>query len=424
MDGKSLGIVLTPPHIISLMIDLLDLNETDIFLDICSGTGSFALEAYRKCNVKMLISCEYQTKLYNLLRCNMVIRRIPPRNFLLYHGDCFDYTFSATKSAINPPYGMRGKQELDFVQKQLDSLQNGSLLVAIFPISCLKKTPLRQRIITQAKIKRLILCNEQLFYNSNAGVRCVIVLFEKCSDGHISTDPVLFFNYEDDGYEIRRTYGRVKTPRSFECYSQVLLESKPIFIDPEDNHWLDYEVESTFDVEQFRKTCLQIQFLEETLRHASVAAPQPKRVKKFHITDLFEVQKVPTIPCHTSEKVFLISAKNNNNGVKEITKAFPEKTFPGNQIILVTSGNGGAGLAYYQPQPFMITSATLVLNPKFVMDRLVGIYIAQELSKYKKKYSRGFGWTLERIAQDTIILPVTDIDEIDANYIQELNYSS
>ncbi len=50
-------------------------------------------------------------------------------------GDCFEHEFKATKSAINPPYGMKDKRELDFVLKQLESLPEGGAACAIIPKS-------------------------------------------------------------------------------------------------------------------------------------------------------------------------------------------------------------------------------------------------------------------------------------------------
>ena len=133
-DGKTLGIILTPPHIITLMIKILEINETDIFLDLCSGTGSFPLESI-KYNPIEIIACEYQTKLYNLLKCNMLLRDIDLDYHYIVKGDCFEYEFKATKSAINPPYSMKDKKELDFVIEQLNSVNVGGLVSAIIPCS-------------------------------------------------------------------------------------------------------------------------------------------------------------------------------------------------------------------------------------------------------------------------------------------------
>ena len=44
-DGKSLGVVLTPPHITELFCDLVQLKPTDIILDPCCGTAGFLISA-------------------------------------------------------------------------------------------------------------------------------------------------------------------------------------------------------------------------------------------------------------------------------------------------------------------------------------------------------------------------------------------
>ena len=63
-------------------------------------------------------------------------------------------------------------------------------------------------------------------------------------------------------------------------------------------------------------------------------------------------------------------------------------------------------MAYYQQEPFIIRSSTIVLEPKeIVLSERLGHYIALELSKYKKIYDRGYGWNLERIKNDILCLP-------------------
>jgi hypothetical protein len=87
----------------------------------------------------------------------------------------------------------------------------------------------------------------------------------------------------------------------------------------------------------------------------------------------------------------------------------------------VCGSNGGAGLAYYQERDFSISSSTIVLSPKdeLKLDKKTGIYIAEELSKYKEKYSRGVQWNRSMISNDTIELPIKN-NVIDYKFIYSL----
>lgn len=420
MDGKSLGIVLTPPHIVSLMIDLLNLKPSDTFLDLCAGTGSFVMEAYRKCNLKQMIACEYQTKLFNLLKCNATIRNIPKSKLNFHRSDCFDREFRATKSAINPPYGMKDKNELDFVMKQLNSVVEGGLVSCIIPISCLTNSSKRREITSCAIVRRIVLCNENLFYNSGAGVKCIILLLEKNMNGHSVNDSVLFSDYEDDGYIMARGYGRITTDTFQTRYLEVLSKAVSISIDTNGNDWISVDLYHRFSKKDFKRLTIQMEYfkqllsIEQTMTNDLIDYESSSH---FKLVDLFYLLKKPreSYP-NIGEQVFLISARNHDNGVKQIIQA-TEDTFTGNKIVLVTGGNGGAGLAFYQPNPFSITSATLVLEPKIPMSEKLGMFIALECSKYKKKYSRGYQWSLSRLEEDTIELPTRD-GEIDTSFIE------
>lgn len=132
-DSSSLGIVLTPDHIVRLMIQLLELKPTDVFLDLCTGTGSFLKEASKTCQV---IGCEYQNKLAALAKINMIL--IGKKENKIFHSDCFKCEalngYKFTKSAINPPYGGKGEiKEIKFIEKQIELIQPGGLCCAIVP---------------------------------------------------------------------------------------------------------------------------------------------------------------------------------------------------------------------------------------------------------------------------------------------------
>lgn len=392
-DGKTLGIVLTPEHIVKLMIKLLCINSNDTFLDLCSGTGSFLCESYCY-SPKKIIGCEYQKKLFDLLRINSFLRN---NKFNCINKDCFENKFeNITKTAINPPYGMKDKTELDFIQKQLDSLEENGLAIAIIPISKLNFSEKRQNITNIAKIKTIILCNENLFY-PNASVKVCIILLEKNKNGHnFEKDKVKFVDFRKDGFVIKRTFGLVKSEQEEYKEKEIIISN--------DNNWvqidIDFEYPTIFSIEKY-SLFLDYQKKLVNLQENNTIIELDQSLKNKSIEELFEIIKKPQEKIKKIEKVLVITAKNNNNGVKEIS--FGDKnTFSGNKIVLVTGGDGGAGMAYYQELPFKISSSTVVLSPKFNMTKETGMYIALFLQNYKKIYNRGYSWNLERI-KNTII---------------------
>ena len=421
-DGKSLGIVLTPEHIVKIMIKMLDIKPYDTFLDLCAGTGSFILEALNY-KPEHIIACEYQTKLYGLLKCNMILRNVSDEKSDIIQGDCFEYNFKANKSAINPPYGMKDKRELDFILKQIDSVEEEGLICAIIPCSCLAKSIDRNILFKKTIIIKIVICNNDLFY-PNAGVKTCIILAKKKTHKLIKQS-IIIDNFENDGFEIQRTKGRVYTSNGFHDIMETVIKES-------DETWMRFKIEHKLEKKDLVLKMMEIEYNTRRLEYlssitggveSSIMTPPPV-IKSFKISDLFYILKKPRNKYDISKSnlVYEISAKNNNNGIKDVVPC-NEYTFTGGKIVLVTGGNGGAGIAYYQETDFNISSATIVLEPKdnLLMNMETGIYIAAELSKYKFKYSRGFTWNISRINEDTLELPVLkDVEDIDYDYIFKL----
>jgi len=427
-DSKSLGIVLTPHHIVKIMNKLLEINESDIILDFCSGTGSFILEA-EKYKPRKIIACEYQQKLFTLLHCNMILREIPREKYDIYKEDCFNMEFNATKSIINPPYGIKTHREIDFVYKQLKSIEEGGFACSIIPISNIKNHCEKREEITKiSKVITIIKCSDKLFYPT-AGVSTCILLLKKDKNGHSSDDLVKIIDYSNDGFEIKRGKGLIRG----ENYKKFI---KKLYKDLKNENslheislkgdWLETGENVVMDIPriELQKKLLEIEYhtaIINLMNRENEKIEKTPIYKNIKISKLFSIMKKPANPYEAeNEKINLVSAKNNNNGVKGIGDT-DSSTFPGNNIVLITSGDGGAGLAYYQETPFKINSATIVLvpNDNFILDKYTGIYIAMELCKYKKVYSRGYTWSMEKIKNDTINIPWKK-GKIDREYIRSL----
>ncbi len=99
-DGKSLGVVLTPPHITELFCDIAELKTSDIILDPCCGTAGFLISAMHrmenmaeteeeKKHIKsnQLHGIEIREDMFSIATTNMILRddgksQLIPGNFL------------------------------------------------------------------------------------------------------------------------------------------------------------------------------------------------------------------------------------------------------------------------------------------------------------------------------------------------------
>lgn len=412
-DSSSLGIVLTPEHIVKLMVEMLEINENDIILDLCTGTGSFLLECMNK-NPLKIIGCEYQSKLYALLKCNMILRNID--NYKIINDDCFNHKFKATKSIINPPYGMKDKTELHFVEKQLDSIEDGGLVVAIIPCSKLNSgnnNLLKKNITKQAKIKSIIICNPRLF-QPHALVKCCIVLFEKNKIGHLQSDKVNYIDYSDDRKYIEKHCGWAKETDFEEKYNAILSCKNFINIDVEKdwcfqndiNHSIDKCILDLTEIkisQVVKKTEIKIEKIRNDNNIVSFDS-----YKTFKISDLFEMKKGNCIIKKSkSGKYPLISASKLNKGVSKYIDTCNFKK----ESITVAS-NGSVGSSFYQEIDFNATSDVIILIPRVKLSKNVCIFICKLLEQYKSKYNYERKWTLNRMKEDTLNIP-WKFDKID-----------
>ncbi len=427
-DGKSLGIVLTPHHIVRLMSEILNINSNDIVLDLCAGTGSFLLEAY-KYKPKQIIGCEYQHKLCMLFKCNIIIKGII--NYILIKGNCFDNIFKSTKSLINPPYGTKQNNELEFVVKQIESLEIDGECCAIIPIGKVlnNKTnnKYKKQILSISILKSIIICRESIFY-PNASVGCVIVHFKKTSF-IIENNLTGIIDYRNDGFIPKSGNGYVKSDNFEEIYNNTINEIRSPIIQKilkYDDDWYNTFIieDKKINLKKLKLSKLELNYINTKFNILNIDSDSDHNdieFKKFELSYLFDILKKPKEKyTEQTKKVYMISAKNNNNGVDSIIDS-NEKTFKGNKLVLITGGNGGAGLCYYQKNDFNIKSATVVLSPKnIIMNDHIGLYLSQLLSKNKEIYSRYNTWTQKKIKSTIINLPINQDESINYNYIESL----
>lgn len=115
----------------------------------------------------------------------------------------------------------------------------------------------------------------------------------------------------------------------------------------------------------------------------------------------------------------LVSARKFNNGYKGFVKARSQQAVSGHCITLNNDGDGGAGLAFYQPHSMFLDTHVTALIPKRKTGRHALIFIARCLSNQHKLYGNGHSINEARLKRFTFMLPITQDGDPDYAFMEE-----
>jgi type I restriction-modification system DNA methylase subunit len=232
-NDKGLGIVLTPPHITDLFVELANVNKNSVVFDNTCGTTGFLISAMRRMvadakgdsrkvrNIQkeQLIGIEFQDNIYALAVTNMVLHDDGKSN--IYQGDCFSLTSTIKErhhpnvGLLNPPYKTKQSdiEELEFVLNNLESLQQGGTCVAIVPISCVLARKgvgleLKQQLLSIHTLEAVLSMPPELFHNSKVGVVSAALIFT-AHVPHPKQKKTWFAYCRNDGFEKTKDRGRL-----------------------------------------------------------------------------------------------------------------------------------------------------------------------------------------------------------------------
>ncbi|RHH70088.1 MULTISPECIES: class I SAM-dependent DNA methyltransferase [Vagococcus] len=233
-DGNSLGIVLTPRHITSLMAELIQINKSDYVLDPACGTGAFLISAMNRMldqaenddertDIKQnrLYGIEIQQKLFTIATTNMILRGDGKSNLIRDNSLTFDKEVmkehGVNKILMNPPYSQAKNDqtqhlsELSFIQHALDMLVVGGQLCVIVPQSTMvgknrHDKARKKQILESHTLESVITLNTETFHGVGTNP-CIAVFTAGVS--HPENKRVSFINFEDDGYVVRKHIGLV-----------------------------------------------------------------------------------------------------------------------------------------------------------------------------------------------------------------------
>ncbi|MBN1862068.1 MAG: N-6 DNA methylase [Dehalococcoidales bacterium] len=235
-NDKTLGIVLTPPHVTQLFAEVAGVTKDSVVIDNCCGTAGFLISAMKKMANdakgdsrklatiynKQLVGIEFQDDIYALAVSNMIVHGDGKTN--IYPGDCFTMTedvkeFEPTVGLLNPPYkpperiGKEVKEELEYVLNNLEMLEPNGTCVALIPLSCATAQTglvleLKQELLRRHTLEAVMSMPEQLFHDSDVGVITCIMVFT-AHIPHPQGKKTWFASWKDDNFVLVKNRGRI-----------------------------------------------------------------------------------------------------------------------------------------------------------------------------------------------------------------------
>ncbi len=146
-----------------------------------------------------------------------------------------------------------------------------------------------------------------------------------------------------------------------------------------------------------------------------------KTFKEFLILDYFTAKKgnQKQMNAMSGGHTPLVSAKKIDNGYKDFVNVEDKDLFTGHCITLNNDGDGGAGMAFYQPADFALDTHVTALYPKQNLSKYQMIYIANCISKQRILFGHGRSINSSRLAHFICMLPVTPDGSPDFKFMEQ-----
>lgn len=120
----------------------------------------------------------------------------------------------------------------------------------------------------------------------------------------------------------------------------------------------------------------------------------------------------------TPGNIPLVSAKKFDNGYKGFVSPNTKRIYEGNTISLNLDGDGGAGLAFYQPFEMALDSHVGALKPKLPFNRYHLLFISMCISKQQDMYGHGHSINGSRLKGYRIMVPYNASGNLDLDYME------
>ena len=141
------------------------------------------------------------------------------------------------------------------------------------------------------------------------------------------------------------------------------------------------------------------------------------RFKNIRAIDLFDIKKGKrlTKADMVAGQINFVGSSATNNG---ITARIGNTKYLHPAHTVTVSYNGSVGEVFLQNEPFWASDDVNVWYPKFSFNTEVIEYMMTVIKKCREKYSYSAKWTLEKMKEEKLRLPVTADDQIDFDYME------
>ncbi len=476
--AKEIGIVLTPRHITTLGVEVLDVRHNDYVLDPACGTGGFLVSSFdyvkSNSNKKQLekfkdyniFGIDQDDEVITLALVNMIFRGDGKNN--MGEGNCFQKNIIKiqnrgfetgkyekrkgnenknpliTKVLMNPPFALKKGEEKEykFVDYALSQMEDGGLLFVILPSPIMfkaqKAREWRKEMLKHNTLKAVIKLPEDLFYPIAVVTSAVII--QKGIPHNFKND--VFWGRLNDGFikkkgvMKKKTEGNIKIIQSLikdflngstslrkcvpKLYSLMpVLNDKDLECAPE--YYLKEEKHSKEEIaEKMKHSFLSlVNYLINNpfFRGIKINLESGCKINSNEkLDDLFIIEnaKSKNIEDYDEGEMPFVTSTTANNGVEMYIDEDEKKLIYNKPCITLSS----FGKANVQITPFVARShgAVLVLTPKKEMSLKQLLYYASQINMHNWRFSYGRWVTKKRLLK----LEIQHITKIKIPTIQDI----
>ena len=482
-DGKTQGIVLTPPYVTKLMGELIEIDENSKVLDLCMGTGGFLISAMdlmidcankkygakttkaknkiEKIKSSQLFGVEIEPKMYTLASTNMILRG--DGSSCLEIGDAFEEDiqkalekYKATHLMLNPPYNDNKFKNygLEFVELGLSKMKKGSKGIIITSSSAgQNENQTAKNILSKHTLIASIKMPNDLFKNADISVPTSIYVFS-AKEPHNFNKTVRFIDFSNDGYKRTKRYTQsldfpeqryedikkifnngvnAKVNKSLWELSNICVDD---YITPNSGDW-NFEShikEEELNEEDFEKTIINYMNYELTFGEFSnkgkqqkihtIKKPKKPKFAKFNISSLFEKEEVKKTKYKVST---CFKMKLEDNLIPVLSSQSSNNGICGYlPIELVTPlenmlsiGSNGECMCFYQKHKFSILQDCFAIKFKEKINEKIYLYLAATINHLLKRNNWNNKINWNKLKDKEIYLPITNNKKIDYQFMED-----